>query len=95
MTSSARPTVTPFDLGAMPKKRWMCTVDEMLVRSPLRRIFEFAREVDRWPEHLPHYRYVRFHQRASDGGGLVGDGCVAAVRFATLADVVDVGDVGE
>jgi len=71
MTSSARPTIAPFDLGAMPKKRRMRTVDERLVRAPMRRIFEFAREVDRWPEHLPHYRWVRFHQRATDGGGLV------------------------
>jgi ribosome-associated toxin RatA of RatAB toxin-antitoxin module len=71
MSSSARPTIEPFDLGAMPKTRRMRTVDELLVRAPLRRIFEFAREVDRWPEHLSHYRWVRFHQRASDGGGLV------------------------
>jgi ribosome-associated toxin RatA of RatAB toxin-antitoxin module len=71
VSSSARPGIEPFDLGAMPKKRWMCTVDEMLVHAPLRRIFEFAREVDRWAEHLPHYRWVRFHQRATDGGGLV------------------------
>ena len=55
----------------MPKTSRMRTVDECLVRAPLRRIFEFAREVDRWPEHLPHYRWVRFHKRASDGGGLV------------------------
>jgi ribosome-associated toxin RatA of RatAB toxin-antitoxin module len=71
MIGSARPTIAPFDLGEMPSKRWMCTVDELLVRAPMRRMFEFAREVDRWPEHLPHYRYVRFHQRAPDGGGLV------------------------
>jgi ribosome-associated toxin RatA of RatAB toxin-antitoxin module len=71
MTSITRPTISPFDLGDMPKQRRMRTVDELLVRAPLRRIFEFAREVDRWPEHLPHYRWVRFIQRASDGGGLV------------------------
>jgi len=71
MTTAARPTVAPFDLGAMPEKRRMRTVDELLVRAPLRRIFEFAREVDRWPEHLPHYRWVRFESRASDGGGVV------------------------
>jgi ribosome-associated toxin RatA of RatAB toxin-antitoxin module len=71
MTSITRPTISPFDLGAMPEERRMRTVDELLVRAPLRRIFEFAREVDRWPEHLPHYRWVRFIQRASDGGGLV------------------------
>jgi len=71
MTTAARPTVAPIDLGAMPEKRRMRTVDELLVRAPLRRIFEFAREVDRWPEHLPHYRWVRFESRASDGGGVV------------------------
>ena len=71
MTAATRPTIEPFDLGAMPERRRMRTVDELLVRAPLRRIFEFAREVDRWPEHLPHYRGVRFIQRATDGGGLV------------------------
>ncbi|MBK5188826.1 MAG: hypothetical protein JJD97_11330 [Gemmatimonadaceae bacterium] len=71
MTNALRPTIAPFDLGAMPENRRMRTVDELLVRTPVRRMFEFAREVDRWPEHLPHYRWVRFHQRASDGGGLV------------------------
>jgi ribosome-associated toxin RatA of RatAB toxin-antitoxin module len=71
MTGSVRPTIAPFDLGPMPEKRRMRTVDQMLVHAPLRRIFEFAREVDRWPSHLPHYRWVRFHERASDGGGIV------------------------
>lgn len=71
MTATARPTISPFDLGAMPEKCRMRTVDELLVRAPLRRIFEFAREVDRWPEHLPHYRWVRFQKRATDGGGVV------------------------
>jgi ribosome-associated toxin RatA of RatAB toxin-antitoxin module len=71
MTDAVRPTIAPFDLGNMPEDRRMRTVDEMVVRAPLRCIFEFAREVDRWPEHLPHYRWVRFLQRASDGGGLV------------------------
>ena len=71
MTAATRPTIEPFDLGAMPERSRMRTVDALLVRAPLRRIFEFAREVDRWPEHLPHYRGVRFIQRATDGGGLV------------------------
>ncbi|MEP7066722.1 MAG: SRPBCC family protein [Gemmatimonadota bacterium] len=63
--------IAPFDLGPMPEDRSMRTVDELLVRAPLRRIFEYAREVDRWPEHLSHYRWVRFQQRATDGGGVV------------------------
>jgi ribosome-associated toxin RatA of RatAB toxin-antitoxin module len=71
MTTSARPTIESFDLGPMPEEARMRTVDELLIRAPVRRVFEFAREVDRWTEHLKHYRFVRFQERASDGGGVV------------------------
>jgi len=49
----------------------METVDEQLVRSPVRRMFEVARHVEEWPAHLSHYRFVRLRELASDGGGLV------------------------
>jgi hypothetical protein len=49
----------------------METVDEGFVRAPLPGIFELAKQVEDWPAHLPHYRYVRFRSRRSDGGGLV------------------------
>ena len=62
---------TPFALPAPPTDRRMTTVDERLVRAPLARIFALARDVEHWPAHLPHYRYVRFRERASDGGGIV------------------------
>jgi ribosome-associated toxin RatA of RatAB toxin-antitoxin module len=29
------------------------------IRAPYERIFRLAAEVERWPERLPHYRYVR------------------------------------
>jgi hypothetical protein len=32
---------------------------EIRMRAPVERIFELAAEVERWPERLPHYRYVR------------------------------------
>jgi uncharacterized membrane protein len=32
---------------------------EIHVDAPLERIFALASEVERWPELLPHYRYVR------------------------------------
>jgi ribosome-associated toxin RatA of RatAB toxin-antitoxin module len=41
------------------------------VHAPLKRIFALAADVERWPALLPHYRYVRFTERRSDGGGLV------------------------
>jgi hypothetical protein len=34
-------------------------------------MFELAKKVEEWPSHLPHYRYVKFRSRASDGGGIV------------------------
>ena len=60
-----------FDLGPMPYGRSMQTVDEQTVRAPLARVFELASQVELWPRYLPHYRYVRFRTRRSDGGGLV------------------------
>ena len=67
MTASAR----PIDLGPMPIGRPMVTVDEQLVRAPISGIFELAKRVERWPEHLSHYRYVRFREQRPDGGGIV------------------------
>jgi len=52
--------VSPFELGAMPLGRPMETVDEQLVQAPLNTIFDLAKRVEAWPEHLPHYRFVRF-----------------------------------
>jgi ribosome-associated toxin RatA of RatAB toxin-antitoxin module len=49
----------------------MTTIDERLVRAPLRTIFALAAAVEEWPAHLAHYRYVRFRERANDGGGIV------------------------
>lgn len=61
----------PFDLGPMPAARRMRTVDERVVRAPLERVFPLASEVERWPAHLAHYRYVHFRTRTTDGGGIV------------------------
>jgi ribosome-associated toxin RatA of RatAB toxin-antitoxin module len=44
----------------------MRTVDERLVAAPADRIYQAAREVERWPEILPHYRYVRVLDRSPD-----------------------------
>lgn len=49
----------------------MRVLDELVVRSPMGRIFALARDVEQWPVHLPHYRFVRFNSRTSDGGGVV------------------------
>jgi ribosome-associated toxin RatA of RatAB toxin-antitoxin module len=61
----------PHDLGRMPIDRRMTTIDEHIVNAPLAVIFRLAADVERWPEHLPHYRFVRFRDRRDDGGGTV------------------------
>jgi ribosome-associated toxin RatA of RatAB toxin-antitoxin module len=60
-----------FDLGPMPPGRAMRTVDEGFARASLHAVFELVRDVEQWPAHLAHYRFVRFRERASDGGGVV------------------------
>jgi hypothetical protein len=49
----------------------MVTVDRQFVRAPLDRIFELAADVESWPTHLRHYRFVRFESADGGGGGLV------------------------
>lgn len=61
----------PYDLGPMPTDRSLRTVDEHVVRAPSSRIFSLAADVEGWPIHLPHYRFVRFSERRRDGGGTV------------------------
>jgi len=37
------------------------------IEAPARLVFELAREVERWPDLLPHYREVRLLERHLDG----------------------------
>lgn len=60
-----------YDLGPMPTDRKMTTVDELVVKAPLPVIFVLAADVEKWPQHLAHYRYVRYSERRRDGGGIV------------------------
>jgi ribosome-associated toxin RatA of RatAB toxin-antitoxin module len=55
-------------LGPMPPAALMRTVDERLVRAPVKAIFDIAADVERWPALLPHYRYVRFRERMHGTG---------------------------
>jgi ribosome-associated toxin RatA of RatAB toxin-antitoxin module len=48
----------------------MITIDRTLVRAGVAQAFAAGAAVERWPEWLPHYRWVRFLERR-DGGGIV------------------------
>ena len=66
MTANAR-----VQLGPMPLGRPMETIDELDVRAPISVIYRLAKDVERWPAHLRHYRYVKFRESDGAGGGIV------------------------
>lgn len=67
----AIPQPRSLELGPMPTDRRVRTVDEITVRAPVSTVFRLAADVERWPDLLPHYRFVRMRNAGSDGGGLV------------------------
>lgn len=49
----------------------MIRIDEQRVRAPVHVCFRIAADVERWPDFLEHYRWVRFHEKQSFGNGIV------------------------
>ncbi len=49
----------------------MTILDEHPVHAPVETCFRIAADVERWPEILPHYRWVRFHEQRGFGTGRV------------------------
>jgi ribosome-associated toxin RatA of RatAB toxin-antitoxin module len=45
----------------------MKTVDQIQVRAPVDRVFQIASDVERWPDFLAHYRWVRILERNGAG----------------------------
>jgi ribosome-associated toxin RatA of RatAB toxin-antitoxin module len=46
----------------------MRTIDRLVMRAPVARVFAAASDVERWPRILPHYRWVRMLERRPGGG---------------------------
>jgi ribosome-associated toxin RatA of RatAB toxin-antitoxin module len=42
----------------------MHTGNSILMRAPKERIFETAADLARWPEILPHYRYIHYYEKS-------------------------------
>jgi ribosome-associated toxin RatA of RatAB toxin-antitoxin module len=61
----------------------MRTVDERTTTAPPDACFQVAADVERWPDILPHYRWVRFHRKDGFAAGLVE--MAAWRRFGPLA----------
>ncbi|HEX6926557.1 MAG TPA: SRPBCC family protein [Longimicrobiaceae bacterium] len=49
----------------------MHTIDEIDVQGTVEACFRAGADVERWPEILPHYRWVRFHEKRGFGTGRV------------------------
>jgi hypothetical protein len=49
----------------------MRTVDTLHIAAPPDTVFGYAADVERWPDILSHYRWVRLVERRADGSGLV------------------------
>lgn len=49
----------------------MIRTDERVSTAPRDALFRTAADVERWPEILPHYRWVTFHEKRGFGQGVV------------------------
>lgn len=49
----------------------MKTIDEHVAQAPPDICFEVAADVEDWPRILPHYRWVRFHEKKGFASGVV------------------------
>lgn len=49
----------------------MYTIDEIDVRGTVEDCFRAGADVEMWPQILPHYRWVRFHEKHDFGTGRV------------------------
>jgi ribosome-associated toxin RatA of RatAB toxin-antitoxin module len=73
MTAPTDPTTlrASYKLGPMPLRRSMMTVDKGETSADPDVVFRLVADVERWPAHLAHYRWVTMHERTRDGGGIV------------------------
>jgi ribosome-associated toxin RatA of RatAB toxin-antitoxin module len=44
----------------------MRTVDRISIRAPIEQVFQAAKDVERWPDILPHYRWVEVLRRQGE-----------------------------
>lgn len=49
----------------------MIRIDEMMCRAPIDMCFRTGADVERWPQILSHYRWVRFREKKGFAHGIV------------------------
>ncbi|MSR36568.1 MAG: hypothetical protein EXR95_07990 [Gemmatimonadetes bacterium] len=61
----------PLERPLESREHALRTIDERVTRAAPDVCFQVAADVERWPEILPHYRWVRFVRRDGFAAGLV------------------------
>ena len=46
----------------------MLTIDRITIDAPIEQVMRVASDVERWPEFLGHYRWVKMLERRANGG---------------------------
>src|SRR5260221_24054 len=46
----------------------MHTANSIVMNAPKPRIFEVAADLEKWPNFLPHYRYIQYLDRGAKAG---------------------------
>ena len=59
---------TKSTLAVVPLKGTAKQISEAIIHAPLNKVFVVAADLTRWPEFLPHYRYIRFLTHTPTGG---------------------------
>lgn len=54
--------------GTAPCEGKAKLIGEIIIHAPLNKVFVLAADLTRWPEFLPHYRYIRFVTHTPTGG---------------------------
>ena len=49
----------------------MTIIDERTIHASVGECFRVAADVERWPDILPHYRFVTFREKRAFGTGVV------------------------
>lgn len=68
----------------------MHTANSIIIHAPFEAIFETAANLELWPKILPHYRYIKYIQRAPDRNIVVMAARRAGIPIAwTSEQVID------
>lgn len=66
----------------------MNTSSQITIRAPLDAIFETTSDLAKWPEMLPHYRYVHFLERSGEKSVIVMAARRGVIPIAWVSELI-------